>query len=154
MARANDVVWIDDLDDEVCWRLLERAVVGRVGFVLDGAPMILPVNFVLDGRSVVVRTAQTPLLEAIGGGARVAFEIDHTDDLAETGWSVLVIGVGEEVTAEAERSQLEHLPLHPWAPRPRDRWLRIRATQITGRAISRKKAETAPEGFLPYMPPD
>jgi nitroimidazol reductase NimA-like FMN-containing flavoprotein (pyridoxamine 5'-phosphate oxidase superfamily) len=154
MARANDVVWIDDLDDEVCWRLLGRAVVGRVGFVLDGAPMILPVNFVVDGRSVVVRTAQTSLLEAVGGGASVAFEIDHMDELAETGWSVLVLGIGEEVTKTAERSQLDSLPLHPWAPRARDLWIRIRAIQITGRAISRKRAETAPEGFLPYMPPD
>ena len=32
------MVWIDDLDEEVCWRLLGSAVVGRVGFVLDGAP--------------------------------------------------------------------------------------------------------------------
>jgi nitroimidazol reductase NimA-like FMN-containing flavoprotein (pyridoxamine 5'-phosphate oxidase superfamily) len=153
MATTNDMVWIDDLDEEVCWRLVNRAVVGRVGFVLDGAPVILPVNFDLDGRTIVIRTAQTSLLEAVAGGAAVAFEIDHSDETAETGWSVLVSGVGEEVTASAERSQLESLPLHPWAPGERDRWIRIRATAITGRAISRKRADDRTGGFLPYMPP-
>ena len=98
MATTNDMVWIDDLDEEVCWRLVDSAVVGRVGFVLDGAPMILPVNFDLDGRTIVIRTAQTSLLEAVAGGAAVAFEIDHSDETAETGWSVLVLGLGEEVT--------------------------------------------------------
>ncbi len=154
MATTNDMVWIDDLDEEVCWRLVNSAVVGRVGFVLDGAPVILPVNFDVDGRTIVIRTAQTSLLEAVAGGAAVAFEIDHSDETAETGWSVLVLGLGEEVTAASERTELESLPLHPWAPGPRDRWIRIRPTQITGRAISRKRADTGPGGFLPYMPPD
>jgi nitroimidazol reductase NimA-like FMN-containing flavoprotein (pyridoxamine 5'-phosphate oxidase superfamily) len=151
---ANDVVWIDDLDEEVCWRLVGRAVVGRVGFVLDGAPMIVPVNFDLDGRTIALRTAQTSLLEAVAGGAAVAFEIDGSDESAETGWSVLVRGRGEEVTSGAERSQLEKLPLHPWAPGAKDRWIRIRPTQITGRAISRRRADAGREGFQPYMPPD
>jgi nitroimidazol reductase NimA-like FMN-containing flavoprotein (pyridoxamine 5'-phosphate oxidase superfamily) len=154
MATTNDVVWVDDLDDEVCWRLVNSAVVGRVGFVLDGAPLILPVNFDVDGRTIVIRTAQTSLLEAVAGGAAVVFEIDHADEAVETGWSVLVFGLGEEVTAASERTELERLSLHPWAPGPRDRWIRIRPTQITGRAISRKRADTAPGGFLPYMPPD
>ena len=154
MATENEMVWIDDLDEDVCWRLVGRAVVARLGFVLDGAPMILPVNFDVDGRSIVLRTAQTSLLEAVAGGAEVAFEVDGSDELAETGWSVLVRGRGEEVSSGAERSELEKLPLHPWAPGARDRWLRIRPTQITGRAISRKRAETGGEDFLPYMPPD
>ena len=116
MATENEMVWIDDLDEDVCWRLVGRAVVARLGFVLDGAPMILPVNFDVDGRSIVLRTAQTSLLEAVAGGAEVAFEVDGSDELAETGWSVLVRGRGEEVSSGAERSELEKLPLHPWAP--------------------------------------
>ena len=154
MATTNDMVWIDDLDEDVCWRLVGRAVVARVGFVLDGAPMILPVNFDLDGGTIVLRTAQTSLLEAVAGGAAVAFEIDGSDESAETGWSVLVSGRAEELTAAAERSQLEKLPLHPWAPGGRDRWIRIRPARITGRAISRKQADTGGQRFLPYMPPD
>jgi nitroimidazol reductase NimA-like FMN-containing flavoprotein (pyridoxamine 5'-phosphate oxidase superfamily) len=154
MATTNDVVWVDDLDDEVCWRLLGGSVIGRVGFILDGAPMVLPVNFVLDGRSIVLRTAQTSLLEAFGAGPPVAFEVDGSDAFAETGWSVVVQGAGEEVTDDAERSQLARLPLHPWAPGERDRWLRIHPTMVSGRAISRKRATGEAEGFLPYMPPD
>ena len=38
------VVNYDDLEEAVCWRLVERAFVGRVGFVFDGEPFVLPVN--------------------------------------------------------------------------------------------------------------
>jgi nitroimidazol reductase NimA-like FMN-containing flavoprotein (pyridoxamine 5'-phosphate oxidase superfamily) len=154
MTKTNDVVWMDDLDDQVCWQLLDGAVVGRVGFVLDGAPLVFPVNFAVDGRSIVMRTAQTSLLEGIGGGAPVAFEVDASDAFAETGWSVVVQGVGEEVTGDAERSELAKLPLHPWAPGERDRWLRIHPTTVSGRAISRKRGQGTKGGFLPYLPPD
>ena len=75
----------------------------------------------------MIRTAQTSLLEAVASGAGVVFEIDHADETVETGWSVLVLGLGEEVTRAAERTELESLPLHPWAPGRARPWLRIQS---------------------------
>ena len=60
------VVWMDDLTTEVCWQLLEGRQIGRVAFVDDRGPIVLLVNFRLDGRSIVVRTARGSILEAIG----------------------------------------------------------------------------------------
>lgn len=153
LSNEEGVVWVDDLDVDVCWRLLAGRVLGRVGFVQYGEPVVLPVNHAVDGDSIVLRTAQTSMLEVLGRGARVAFEVDGSDPFAETGWSVLVRGVASEVTDSDERDRLATLPLHPWAPGPRERWIRIHPTSVTGRAISRHR--TADHGgFLPYLPPD
>ena len=98
------VVWMDDLATEVCWQLLEGRQIGRVAFVDDRGPMVLPVNFRLDGRSIVVRTARGSILEAIGSGAPVTFEVDGTDAYMETGWSVIARGVASEVPTLRLRS--------------------------------------------------
>ena len=152
MADAA-VVWVDDLDVDVCWKLLAAERIGRVGFVLDGEAMVLPVNHAVDGHTIVFRTGATAMLEGLAGGANVAFEVDRADAEVETGWSVLVRGRATEVTDGAEREHLARLPLRPWAPGERGRWLRVLPTSVTGRAISRRR--TGPEGgLLPFMPPD
>jgi hypothetical protein len=53
------------------------------------------------------------------------------------GWSVVVIGVAEQVRNRAELDRLEHLPLRPWEPGPKPHWVRVRAGAVTGRAIDR-----------------
>jgi uncharacterized protein len=153
MADEDSVVWMDDLTADVCWALLGRMPVGRVAFVLRGEAVVLPVNHVVDGHSVVVRTGQSQLLEGLGGGANAAFEVDGTDAFSETGWSVLLRGYAQEVSDPSERAEVEHLPLHPWATGDKDHWIRIVPWAVTGRAISRRRS--ADDGRLvPYMPAD
>jgi nitroimidazol reductase NimA-like FMN-containing flavoprotein (pyridoxamine 5'-phosphate oxidase superfamily) len=94
-------VWIEELEPEVCWRLLARRLLGRVGFVADGELLVLPVNHHVDGHSIVFRTGRTSMFEVLRDGARVAFEIDEADALFETGWSVLIKGTPKEVTEPA-----------------------------------------------------
>jgi len=153
MADGELLVWIDDLDPDVCWRLLGRRQVGRVGFMTDEGPVVLPVNHCVDGRTIVFRTGRTTLLEALRDGAPVAFEVDDADSFGETGWSVLAKGRAFEVTDPADHAQVTRLPLHPWAPGERDHWLRVVPESVSGRAISRRRA--ASDGrLLPYMPAD
>ena len=152
MADAA-VVWVDDLDVDVCWKLLAAERIGRVGFVLDGEAIVLPVNHAVDGHTIVFRTGATAMLEGLAGGAIVAFEVDGADAEVETGWSVLVRGRADEVTDAGELARVAHLSLHPWAPGERGRWLRVVPTSVTGRAISRRRSEHEGD-LLPYMPPD
>jgi uncharacterized protein len=153
MGERNSAVWIEALNDDVCAMLLRGHVVGRVGFVDEGKPSVLPVNYVVDEGTIVFRTARHTTLHAAGGAGAVAFEIDGTDVNAETGWSVLVKGSMAEVVDDAELEAIRRLPLWPWAPDDRDQWMRITPETVTGRAISRRRAH--PDGpFLPYMPPD
>jgi nitroimidazol reductase NimA-like FMN-containing flavoprotein (pyridoxamine 5'-phosphate oxidase superfamily) len=150
---GSEVVWMDDLDEGVCWRLVAGQRLGRIGFVVDGRPTVRPVNHAVDGRTIVVRTDRGTSVGALGSGATVVYEVDEGDPRAETGWSVLVEGRTADVTEPDELQRLGDLTLHPWAPGAKDHWIRIVADAISGRAISRRRS--APEGtFLPYMPPD
>jgi len=116
--------------------LLARERVGRVAFVDDLGPIVMPVNFVLDRHMVVFRTDDGTKLDTAVRGSRVAFEIDGTDEAARAGWSVVVRGEAVEVTDTAELARLRQLPLYPWAPGAKTHYVRILPAVLTGRRIS------------------
>jgi uncharacterized protein len=116
-------------------RLLEHAQVGRVAFVADGEPLVFPVNFVVEGESIVFRTAAGSKLDAAMGGALVAFEVDETDERLRAGWSVLVRGPARLVTDPIERAALDRLPLRPWAHAPKPHYVRIETRTVSGRRL-------------------
>jgi len=127
----------EDLEQSVCWRLVTRVAVGRVGFVFDDEPFVLPVNcMVVDGK-IAFRTAGDSMLHTLGDGVRVAFEADHVDPVAESGWSVLVRGNLWEVDDAELLGRLAGAESHPWAPGPIDRWMIIVPSVVSGRAITR-----------------
>lgn len=131
------VINYDDLEEAVCWRLLARVAVGRVGFVYDDEPVVLPVNCALIDGKVAFRTAGDSMLHALGDGARVAFEADHIDPVAESGWSVLVRGNMSEVVDDDLRNRLANASAHAWAPGPKDHWMIIVPAVVSGRSITR-----------------
>jgi hypothetical protein len=50
---------LHDLSKKECLELLQyHSFVGRLGFVLDGRPMVLPVNYLADEDAVVFCTAE------------------------------------------------------------------------------------------------
>ncbi len=130
----------ETLDVDSCLELLGQAEIGRLAFVEDGAPVVLPVNYLLDRGAVVVRTAEGSKLSAAVRQERVAFEIDSFDVQARIGWSVLVKGIAAEIWESRELDLARDLPLEPWAPGTKDHYLVILSTSITGRRI------TAPAG--------
>jgi nitroimidazol reductase NimA-like FMN-containing flavoprotein (pyridoxamine 5'-phosphate oxidase superfamily) len=136
-AEHAYVVNYDDLEEAVCWRLVSRVAVGRVGFVYDDEPMVLPVNCVVVDGNIAFRTAGDSMLHNLGDGARVAFEADHVDPVAESGWSVLVRGNLWELVDEDVRDRLVADVTHPWAPGPIDRWMIIVPAIVSGRSITR-----------------
>jgi len=125
---------LEELDREECLRLLREAAIGRLAVVVDGQPLIFPVNFALDDDSVVLRTDEGTKLHAARNGP-VAFECDHVDRTYHTGWSVLLTGRAVEVREPSELARLGALPLGPWLPGPKPVWLRIRPRSTTGRRI-------------------
>ena len=122
------------LDRDECASLLGTQRIGRVGLATP-TPMVLPVQYaVLDG-DVVFRTAPGEKLIAAVLGRTVAFEVDDFDASATTGWSVVVVGPSEEVTDRTELARMRELELHPWAGELRDRFVRIRTDELTGRRV-------------------
>jgi nitroimidazol reductase NimA-like FMN-containing flavoprotein (pyridoxamine 5'-phosphate oxidase superfamily) len=133
-GRAGQVGW-QELTKSECFALLSGARLGRVAVVDDQGPIVFPVNFVLDRHMVVFRTDEGTKLDAAIRGSRVAFEIDGTDAAAHTGWSVMVRGEAVEVRDPAELARLRRLPLSPWAPGAKSRYVRILPAVLTGRRI-------------------
>jgi len=125
-----------ELTRSECFDLLANEDVGRVAVVDDLGPMVVPVNFVLDRHTVVFRTDEGTKLEAAARGGRVGFEVDGIDAATRTGWSVTVRGEVVEVTDPAELARLRDLPLEPWAPGNKARYVRILPAAVTGRRIS------------------
>jgi uncharacterized protein len=138
MDESQSVGFLGELTREACLGLLAVRDVGRVAVVVDGRPIIFPVNYLLDGDLVVFRTDPGTKLD-YGSFGPVAFEIDYIDESRKEGWSVVVTGLGREITGAldraSEREQL--LPLEPWAGGPKAHWIRIISPTITGRRLHR-----------------
>jgi nitroimidazol reductase NimA-like FMN-containing flavoprotein (pyridoxamine 5'-phosphate oxidase superfamily) len=127
---------LGELDEDRCVELLCTAPVGRIGFITDGAPLVLPVNFTWHEDTIVFRTVEGQKLAAAASGQTVCFEVDSWDAGSRTGWSVVVTGVAREVTNWAEQEQLENVGLVPWArDQWRKMWVRIEPSEITGRHV-------------------
>ena len=131
MSRGAKIL---DLDRAESLRLLAAKKVGRLAFLHEGAPMIMPMNFTLVGERIVFRTL------AYGLAARavttpVAFEVDDIDDFLEAGWSVVVTGTAELLTEEELGRLRGGDAPDPWAGGPRTLFMVIPIDQVTGRQL-------------------
>lgn len=125
------------MDIEECYARLRDEPVGRLGFVDRGEPVILPVNYAVDGRSIVFRTAQGSKLGAAIMRAPVCLQIDSWEGLEHSGWSVLVKGWADEVLDESDQARLATLPARPWSrPDLRTHWVRLLPEEVTGRRVA------------------
>jgi nitroimidazol reductase NimA-like FMN-containing flavoprotein (pyridoxamine 5'-phosphate oxidase superfamily) len=118
-----------------CAQLLRANRVGRIGFLNDGWPAILPVNYVTDGDDIVIRTDSGTKFAALRHGAEVSFEIDAIDPLYRSGWSVLVYGNAAEVEDADELERVKGLGLRAWHQGAKPFWIRIAPVLVTGRRI-------------------
>ncbi|MFE7844261.1 pyridoxamine 5'-phosphate oxidase family protein [Microbacterium sp. NPDC057407] len=133
MDTADDVVV--KLDEEECWDLLEHAELGRMAINVAGDQEIFPVNFVVDGGRLYFRTAPGSKLAGLTANPRVAFEIDEYDDASAA--SVVVKGTASRVELQSEIDALDALPLRPWIPTLKYRWVKITPDALTGRRFNR-----------------
>jgi uncharacterized protein len=122
---------ITHLNDYESWALLSSMTLGRLATSVGGQPDIFPVNFVVQRRTILIRTAEGTKLLSAHLNQRVAFEADDHD--FEEGWSVVVKGVIHEVANAADLADAERAQVLPWTATVKQRYLRIVPTQITGR---------------------
>jgi hypothetical protein len=67
----------------------------------------------------------------------VALEIDHMQPVTQQGWSVLVQGAAHFVDSDEELASIARLRVQAWAGGPKEQFLCIVPTHITGRRIRR-----------------
>lgn len=124
---------LEDLDTAACLALLDQAAVGRVAFVENDGPVILPVNFTLADHEIVIRVADTSGL-AHSAGAQVAFEVDDIRAWAQAGRSVLVVGRAYALSDPTRIAEVRKR-FQPWAGGQRDVLIGIPMERMTGRQV-------------------
>lgn len=123
------------LSEGACWRALEATSLGRIAVAIGEDVEVFPVNFTtVDGR-ILFRTAPGSKLLALTAHPTVAFEIDGFDDTAA--FSVVAKGRAERIENQQEIDAADLLPLAPWIPTLKYRWVRIVPREISGRVFRR-----------------
>ncbi len=134
---------LEALSREECVLRLQAQGVGRVSVVRVDRPAIYPVNYIVDGDSIVFRTRRGSDLFANSFDAPAAFEIDGTDGMYHEGWSVLVVGRASHIHNPSEIARLHAARLSPWAGPSRDSFIKIELEEVTGRHIHHRASSTA-----------
>ncbi|MDN5791116.1 MAG: pyridoxamine 5'-phosphate oxidase family protein [Micrococcales bacterium] len=127
----------EHLPESECWKLLRGSTLGRLAVVVDGAPDLFPVNYVVDHGSIVFRTAEGSKLLG-SSNQRVAFEVDGLDDKDGpdvTVWSVVVKGIAAQIREHYAAIDAMDLPITPWEGGFKPHFVRIDPTSVTGRRI-------------------
>ncbi|MEU6586244.1 pyridoxamine 5'-phosphate oxidase family protein [Nocardia sp. NPDC046763] len=115
-------------------RLLASVPFGRVVFTRDALPAIRPVNHILDGETLVVRTRLTSRLTSTVRAASdvvVAYEADDIDRVTRLGWSVVVTGLARTITDPDRVARYDAL-VRPWVDGVMDTIVAIEPTLVTG----------------------
>jgi nitroimidazol reductase NimA-like FMN-containing flavoprotein (pyridoxamine 5'-phosphate oxidase superfamily) len=141
----TDTAVLEELEREDCLKLVASMSVGRIAVAADDdrGPIVVPVNYVLDGEIVVFRSGPGAKLHALRD-TPVSFQVDLIDPSHRTGWSVLIRGPAHEATDR----EVEHLVVEPWAPGDKHHWIRLLPTTITGRNIRLPDVPWDTRGYL------
>jgi nitroimidazol reductase NimA-like FMN-containing flavoprotein (pyridoxamine 5'-phosphate oxidase superfamily) len=127
---------VNELTDVECRDLLTTREVGRVAVCTPRGPQIFPVNYTVDGSSLVFRTAPYGVLGKHAWNGRIAFEVDHVDTDSKSGWSVLATGPGALVEDAEELALVRAFRNpQPWAPGSRLLYVRLVWDGLSGRRV-------------------
>jgi nitroimidazol reductase NimA-like FMN-containing flavoprotein (pyridoxamine 5'-phosphate oxidase superfamily) len=120
-----------------CLSLLAGRPVGRVAFVRDGRPAILPVTYRLLGEDIVFATGTGSKSVVIGHQSEVAFEVDDIDAGRRSGWSVLAVGTARQLDQhEVGRHAVTAQDLKPWVGPHAVHLMCVPTDQLSGRRLA------------------
>ncbi len=137
---------LEVLERDECLRLLATATLGRIGVSSGALPVVLPVNFHVDGDRILIRSSAGTKLDAALRDAVVAFEVDDFDAMYHSGWSVVITGVAHVVDDPDRLRELQRAPLVRWAPASADDHIvSISTEMISGRRLSASGHRDAPD---------
>ncbi len=129
MSGTDDVVTI--LPVHECWDLMAGVTLGRLVTSVDGQPEIFPVNYAVQNRTVLFRTAEGTKLVSTAINSRVLFEVD--DHNVAEGWSVIVKGRARSLRTDEQIEEAERAQLLPWTSTEKTHYVRVIPEIVTGR---------------------
>ena len=124
-----------ELSRQECLSLLTTEPYGRLVLVRGGLPTVHPVNFLLDGAGIVIRTREGSGLSAAAGASAVALQADSIDRERRSGWSVTVVGRARIADDPVEVARLAELPLQPWVRGERNVFVVVELGIVSGQRI-------------------
>jgi uncharacterized protein len=119
------------LPEHECWDLLAGVTLGRLVTSVDGQPKIFPVNYVVQRRTILFRTAEGTKLVSTAINNRVVFEAD--DHNAAEGWSVIVQGTARSLRTNEEIEDAERAQVLSWTTSEKTHYVRVIPEMVTGR---------------------
>ena len=121
-----------ELDEDECWELAGTVPVGRVVWTGSKGPMVVPVNFVVQDRRVVVHSSPYSEMVRDVDDSRVVFEVDEVDPVTRSGWSVLLRGRAHVAFRDTDSD----LPdVDTWAEGSRRLAVVIEVDEVSGRRV-------------------
>lgn len=129
MSADDDAVTILSVSES--WELLSRVPLGRLVTSVDDRARIFPVNFVVQDRTVLFRTAEGTKLVSAAINNQVLFEADDHDGAG--GWSVIVEGTARTLRSDKEIAEADRTQLLSWVATHKPHYVRVIPTSITGR---------------------
>ncbi|HEX9541663.1 MAG TPA: pyridoxamine 5'-phosphate oxidase family protein [Streptosporangiaceae bacterium] len=129
------------LPREESLRLLGSTSLGRVVFTHFALPAIRPVNHIVEGDTIIIRThLGAAIASAVDGtGTVVAYEADMIDPDDHLGWSVIVIGKANRLTDPGEIARYRQV-LQPWVSGAMDEIIVITSDMVDGFRLVRDPA--------------
>jgi uncharacterized protein len=126
------------LSGEDCWGLLESEEFGRLAYRLVDEVHVVPINYLVDDRTLLFRTASGNKLLAAALHSDVALEIDWHDDLVA--WSVVARGRLRRL-GEAEAHRVDSLPRRSWLATDKYDVVELVPEAVTGRRFWLRRGE-------------
>ena len=119
------------LAEDESWDLLSGVHLGRLVTTIGGRAEIFPVNYVVQRRTILFRSAEGTKLFGTVMNDQVLFEAD--DHNVVGGWSVIVRGTAEVLYGAEDIEDAEQAGLYPWIATVKLRFVRVSPTEISGR---------------------
>ncbi|CQD15173.1 pyridoxamine 5'-phosphate oxidase [Mycobacterium lentiflavum] len=114
-----------------CWDLLSSVTLGRLVTSVDGHPQIFPVNYAVQRRTILFRTAAGTKLVSAAINNEVVFEVD--DHNVAGGWSVIVRGTARSLRSDEDIEDAERAQVLPWTTSEKSHYVRVIPELVTGR---------------------
>lgn len=125
------------LTPDHCYDLLSTTVVGRVAFLARSGLQMLPVNYRVFERTVLLSTSGGgTLAELATHRGEVVLEVDHHAPTARHGWSVIIRATSSLVRDARTLDSTARRRLVPWAPEATGLVIQLRPHRVTGREVS------------------